>query len=301
MDVKRIVACVLLGCALGIGFFVCYFILARDSDDVDDVPVWWRGSSYSGKVTQLSGTRLSLELTTGEFRQFRLDSGTRYFLWTNQPVVPGLAVKVSFREIKASPQPYLLARTIRVLPTQDLGTPQTRFLALAGTVSRSVIWETVPGREAGSSKRRDKVMDLGIEFPAPVRGLNGDDVETAGTLTHVTAHEPFLGDGSQAPLFEPVNGILGRAVGVARSCLDFHEYHNLSVQGYDIQLTFAKASIAIKNAASGALQMLRSGVFAEPCQNLSIGARESVQRMRSPFVPGPLRRVSGVPQRTFAA
>lgn len=115
MDVKRIVGFVLLGSALGIVFFVFYFLLSASEDDPGDVPQWWRGTSYTGVVLKISNDSLSIDVRDDQVRTFQLKPTTRFFLWGNDPVRPGMEVKVIYKQINSPQGQALEARDVRVL------------------------------------------------------------------------------------------------------------------------------------------------------------------------------------------
>lgn len=115
MDVKRIVGFVLLGSALGIVFFVFYFLLSASDDDPGDVPQWWRGTSYTGVVTKISSDSLSVDVRDDQVRTFALKPTTRFFLWGNEPVRTGMEVKVIYKQINSPQGQILEARDVRVL------------------------------------------------------------------------------------------------------------------------------------------------------------------------------------------
>jgi len=128
VDVKRIVGFVLLGSALGIVFFIFYFLLNTDAEDPGDLPMWWGPSnSYSGLVASINDQVLVVDIRDGGQRRFKMDANTRVFLWGNQPVRKGVEVKVSFKAINDSQAPggqYLLARNIRVLRARETPSPE---------------------------------------------------------------------------------------------------------------------------------------------------------------------------------
>jgi hypothetical protein len=116
VDVKRIVGFVLLGSALGIVFFVFYFVLSSSEDDPGDAPPWWTsGVSYSGTVTAITPENLKIKDRDNVDREFRIDANTRFFLWGNDPVRPGVSVKVSYKLIRDGDKSSMLARSVRVL------------------------------------------------------------------------------------------------------------------------------------------------------------------------------------------
>lgn len=124
MDVKRIIAVVLLGSTLGIVFFVFYVLLGSgDDEDSGDAPMSWLGNSYAGLVVDIAPDHMMLHTRNGDNIRFKFDANTRFILRGNSPVRPGIEVKVTFRTIhgKASEAASFMARTIRVLREGEIG------------------------------------------------------------------------------------------------------------------------------------------------------------------------------------
>lgn len=121
VDVKRIVAVVLLCSSLAMVFFVFYVLLSASDEDVgEETPTWWRGSSYAGVVVDIDRTRLILHVNgLAENLEFRLDGNTRFLVWGNTQVDPGVEVKVLFRTIRSEDTKILLARTVKVLRVES--------------------------------------------------------------------------------------------------------------------------------------------------------------------------------------
>lgn len=117
MDVKRIVAFVLLCSSIGMVFFVFYVLLNTTDEDVgEETPTWWRGNSYAGVVVSIDKSHLTLHTHgSSENLDFKIDGNTRFVLWDNTRVEPGVEVKVLFRNIRGGDTSYLLARTVKVL------------------------------------------------------------------------------------------------------------------------------------------------------------------------------------------
>lgn len=115
VDVKRIVGFVLLGSALGIVFFVFYFLLSSPDEDPGQVPGWWYGTAYSGVVTRIQPDELTLRDSDNVLHTFRVESTTRKITWGDQNVAEGVEVKVQYKKIRTPSGPVMLARTIRVL------------------------------------------------------------------------------------------------------------------------------------------------------------------------------------------
>jgi hypothetical protein len=123
LDVKRIVAFVLLASTLGMVFFVFFFLISYNDDDVPDEVPGWRGNSYAGLVVDIDDRHLVVHTLAGDNVRFRLDANTRYILRTNEPVRPGIEVKVTFRSIRGGEGQYMQARTVRVLKSEESPSP----------------------------------------------------------------------------------------------------------------------------------------------------------------------------------
>ena len=124
MDVKRIVAFVLLCSSIGMVFFVFYVLLNTSDEDLgDETPTWWRGNSYAGSVVDIDRNHLTVHTHGGDNLDFRLDPSTRFLLWGNIRVEPGVEVKVLFRSIRAGNTSYLVARTVKVLRHDTSASP----------------------------------------------------------------------------------------------------------------------------------------------------------------------------------
>lgn len=128
MDVKRIVAFVLLCSSIGMVFFVFYVLLNTSDEDVgEETPTWWRGNSYGGVVVDIDKSHLTLHTHgSSENLDFKLDGNTRFVLWDNTRVEPGIEVKVLFRSIRSGSTSYLLARTVKVLRVDVTSSPSGR-------------------------------------------------------------------------------------------------------------------------------------------------------------------------------
>lgn len=98
-------------------FFVFYVLLNTTDEDVgEETPTWWRGNSYGGVVVNIDKNHLTLHTHgSSENLDFKLDANTRFVLWDNTRVEPGVEVKVLFRNIRSGNTTYLLARTVKVL------------------------------------------------------------------------------------------------------------------------------------------------------------------------------------------
>lgn len=118
VDVKRIVAVVLLGSTLGMVFFLFYFLLGTlDDEEAIDAPPGWIGHSYSGLVVDITDDSLTLHTLNRENLVFKLEPATRYVLRGNTPVKRGVEVKVLFRAVRGPEGTTMVARTVRVLNT----------------------------------------------------------------------------------------------------------------------------------------------------------------------------------------
>lgn len=154
VDVKRVVAFVLLASTLGMVFFVFFFLISSTDEDVpDDVP-GWRGNSYAGLVVDIDDGHLTVHTHNGDNVHFKLDANTRYVLRANTPVKPGIEVKVLFRSVRgADGAAFMQARRITVLKTEE-GSPSPSSDSPSSSPRPSVSPEKASSPSPGAASPR---------------------------------------------------------------------------------------------------------------------------------------------------
>lgn len=119
MDWKRVVAFViLLAACMVFAFIVSVSYINSTTGENVDVPLWWTGQQFSGRLTAFAPDQITLKDDLGNEKTFMIDANTKIaFRGAAMGFAEGMLLKVVYRGSEEKP----IAKSIRLLKETTAG------------------------------------------------------------------------------------------------------------------------------------------------------------------------------------
>ncbi|MCL5036758.1 MAG: hypothetical protein M1269_06510 [Chloroflexi bacterium] len=118
MDWKRVVAFViLLAACMVFAFIVSVSYINSTTGENVDVPLWWTGQQFSGKLTAFAPDQITLKDDIGNTKTFMIDANTKIAFRGAMGFTEGMPLKVVYRGAEEKP----IAKSIRLLKETAAG------------------------------------------------------------------------------------------------------------------------------------------------------------------------------------
>ena len=130
MDWKRVVAFViLLAACMVFAFIVSVSYINSTTGENVDVPLWWTGQQFSGRLVAFAPDQITLKDDLGNTKTFMIDANTKIAFRGAMGFTEGMPLKVVYKGAEERP----VARSIRLLKETAAGQEAVGQPAPTGT------------------------------------------------------------------------------------------------------------------------------------------------------------------------
>ncbi|MCE1246294.1 MAG: hypothetical protein LWY06_06600 [Firmicutes bacterium] len=84
-----------------IGVFGSVYAQSTEPEhDLENVPYWWKGKNFTGEITRMDSSKITVVDKDKITKEFQIDSQTKIFLREADKLSQGVYVKIVYKETK---------------------------------------------------------------------------------------------------------------------------------------------------------------------------------------------------------